>query len=127
MKNKNADLIQTWMLEAGTDRPSKNLKYQILEKIENKSVGYRPVIPPLFWKITGIGLLGTFLYFLLTPSKAISPSSWLMKYSHFFKIDFNFILINNTSPLWAYALLIFSIYVYLFPIVIRWWNNRLAS
>jgi hypothetical protein len=126
MKNKETDLIQTWMREAGLEQPSTNLKYQILKKIERNPMEYQPVIPPIFWKIMGFVVSGVLLYALFIPSEEGGTSSWWQHYHPLYKVDIDFNL-YYTSPHLTYALLIFSLYVYLFPILLRWWNNKLVS
>lgn len=124
MKIKESDLIQTWMREAGLEQPSTNLKNQILKKIESKSKDYQPVIPPIFWKIMGLSLSVILMYTLFFPTEEGSTSSWWQHYYSLYRLEIDF---KYTSPHLTYALLIFSLYVYLFPILMRWWNNRLAS
>lgn len=124
MKIKESDLIQTWMREGGLEQPSTHLKYQILKKIESNPMDYRPVIAPIFWKIIGMSLSVIFLYMLFFPAKEVASSSWWQHYYSLFKVEIDF---KYTSPHLTYAVLIFSLYVYLFPMLMRWWNNRLAS
>lgn len=129
MNDKDDDLIKTWMNEAGWAQPSPKLKHQILKKIESHPIDYRPVIAPIFWKMMGLGLSGILLYALFFPAQEGSTSSWWQTYYplHGVAIDINFDFFANTSPQLAYALLIFCCYIYLFPVLMRWWNNRLVS
>ncbi len=124
MKIKESDLIQTWMREAGLEQPSTNLKNQILKKIESNPIDYQPVISPIFWKIMGWSLSVILFSILFFSTEEGSTSSWWQHYYSLYRLEIDF---KYTSPHLTYAVLIFSLYVYLFPVLMRWWNNRLAS
>ena len=127
MKVKDSDLIKTWMLEAGTDKPSENLKNEVLKQIEKSPLGYQPMISSYFWKIMGWFILGVIMYFQLESNEPLPTSSWFHSFYSGYKVDLNFNFLAGSSPSITYALIIFSMYLCLSPTLIQWWKKRLVS
>jgi hypothetical protein len=127
MKVKDSDLIKTWMLEAGTEKPSENLKNEVLKQIEKSPLAHQPIISPYFWKIMGFFMVGAILYFQFDSNKLAPTSSWLHSLYFGYKVDFNLDFFAGSSPSITYALIIFSLYLCLSPTLIQWWEKRLVS